>query len=32
VNLERLENDGVDVTAVEVNPTYVTGSAFVRYW
>ena len=31
VNLERLEKDGVDVTAVEVHPTYVTGSAFVRY-
>ena len=31
VNLERLEEDGVDVTAVEVHPTYVTGSAFVRY-
>jgi D-tagatose-1,6-bisphosphate aldolase subunit GatZ/KbaZ len=31
VNLERLENDGVDVSAVEVHPTYVTGSAFVRY-
>ena len=31
MNLERLEKDGVDVTAVEVDPTYVTGSAFVRY-
>jgi len=31
VNLERLQKDGVDVTAVEVHPTYATGSAFVRY-
>jgi sugar/nucleoside kinase (ribokinase family) len=31
VNLERLGKDGVDVKAVEVHPTYVTGSAFVRY-
>ena len=31
VNLERLEKDGVDVKAVEVHRTYVTGSAFVRY-
>ena len=31
VNLDRLSNDGVDVKAVEVNPAYVTGSAFVRY-
>jgi len=31
VNLQRLEKDGVDITAVEVHPTYVTGSAFVRY-
>jgi len=31
VNLERLGKDGVDGKAVEVHPTYVTGSAFVRY-
>ena len=31
VNLDRLSDDGVDVKAVEVNPAYVTGSAFVRY-
>ncbi len=31
VNLDRLSNDGVDIKAVEVNPAYVTGSAFVRY-
>jgi len=31
VNLDRLSSDGVDVKAVEVNPAYVTGSAFVRY-
>src|ERR1035441_1841168 len=30
-NLDRLSDDGVDVKAVEVNPAYVTGSAFVRY-
>jgi D-tagatose-bisphosphate aldolase class II non-catalytic subunit len=31
LNLQRLANDGVDVTAVEVVPGYATGSAFVRY-
>jgi sugar/nucleoside kinase (ribokinase family) len=31
VNPERLSDDGVDVKAVEVNPAYLTGSAFVRY-
>ena len=31
VNLNRLGHDGVDVSAIEVHPTYVTGSAFVRY-
>jgi D-tagatose-bisphosphate aldolase class II non-catalytic subunit len=31
LNLQRLADDGVDVTAVEVVPGYATGSAFVRY-
>jgi D-tagatose-1,6-bisphosphate aldolase subunit GatZ/KbaZ len=31
VNLKRLGDDGVDVRAVEVSPSYPTGSAFVRY-
>ncbi len=31
VNLKRLGDDGVDLTAVEVNAQYPTGSAFVRY-
>ena len=31
VNLERLRADGVDVSAVETDPTHPTGSAFVRY-
>ncbi len=31
VNLERLRRDGVDVSAVALDPDYPTGSAFVRY-
>jgi tagatose kinase len=31
VNLDRLVRDGVDVSAVPVDPDYPTGSAFVRY-
>lgn len=31
VNLDRLSADGVDVSAVAVDPDYPTGSAFVRY-
>ncbi len=31
VNLDRLRADGVDVSAVQVLPDQVTGSAFVRY-
>ncbi len=31
VNLERLEGDGVDISAISVDPDYPTGSAFVRY-
>ena len=31
VNVERLRADGVDVSAIETDPTQVTGSAFVRY-
>jgi D-tagatose-1,6-bisphosphate aldolase subunit GatZ/KbaZ len=31
LNLKRLSDDGVDVTAVEVQPGYATGTAFVRY-
>ena len=31
VNLERLRGDGVDISAVSVDPDYLTGSAFVRY-
>ncbi len=31
VNLERLKGDGVDITAISVDPDYPTGSAFVRY-
>ncbi len=31
VNLDRLRADGVDVSAVAVDPAYPTGSAFVRY-
>ena len=31
VNLKRLSADGVDVSAIRVDPEAVTGSAFVRY-
>ena len=31
INLDRLRRDGVDVSAVDVNDRYPTGSAFVRY-
>src|SRR5262245_15598194 len=31
LNLDRLERDGVDITAISVDPAYPTGSAFVRY-
>lgn len=31
VNLERLQADGVDVSAVAIDRDYPTGSAFVRY-
>jgi sugar/nucleoside kinase (ribokinase family) len=31
INVERLSADGVDVSAISVNPDYPTGSAFVRY-
>lgn len=31
VNLNRLRCDGVDVSAIAVDPNYPTGSAFVRY-
>lgn len=31
VNVERLAADGVDVSAIAVDPSYATGSAFVRY-
>ena len=31
VNLDRLRRDGVDVSAIRVDPDAVTGSAFVRY-
>jgi sugar/nucleoside kinase (ribokinase family) len=31
LNLDRLQRDGVDVSAVTVHPEAVTGSAFVRY-
>jgi len=31
VNLDRLEEDGVDVSGVAIDPNYPTGSAFVRY-
>ncbi len=31
LNLERLRADGVDVRAIETDPTQATGSAFVRY-
>lgn len=31
INLDRLGRDGVDISAVRVDPEAVTGSAFVRY-
>jgi sugar/nucleoside kinase (ribokinase family) len=31
INLERLQADGVDVSAISVSREYPTGSAFVRY-
>ncbi len=31
LNIERLRRDGVDVSAISVDPAEVTGSAFVRY-
>ena len=31
VNLDRLRRDGVDVSAIRIDPDAVTGSAFVRY-
>ncbi|MGJ8583561.1 MAG: tagatose kinase [Marinosulfonomonas sp.] len=31
VNTDRLRQDGVDISAISVDPTYPTGSAFVRY-
>lgn len=31
VNIDRLRADGVDVSAIAVDPDYPTGSAFVRY-
>ncbi|MGU3400505.1 sugar kinase [Brucellaceae bacterium D45D] len=31
LNIERLQGDGVDVSAIAVHPTAATGSAFVRY-
>jgi fructokinase len=31
VNIERLERDGVDVSAITIDPEFPTGSAFVRY-
>jgi len=31
VNIDRLHRDGVDVSAIRVDPEAVTGSAFVRY-
>ncbi len=31
LNVERLQRDGVDVSAIGVHPTAATGSAFVRY-
>jgi sugar/nucleoside kinase (ribokinase family) len=31
VNLKRLRSDGVDVSAIRVDPEAATGSAFVRY-
>lgn len=31
LNIERLQKDGVDVSAIAIHPTAATGSAFVRY-
>lgn len=31
VNLDRLRADGVDVSAISIDPDFPTGSAFVRY-
>ena len=31
VNIERLKRDGVDVSAIAIDPEFPTGSAFVRY-
>ncbi len=31
VNVDRLRRDGVDVSAITVDPNFPTGSAFVRY-
>lgn len=31
LNIERLRHDGADVSAIEITPDAVTGSAFVRY-
>ena len=31
LNLNRLEEDGVDVSAIRIDPDRPTGSAFVRY-
>jgi sugar/nucleoside kinase (ribokinase family) len=31
VNIERLRQDGCDVSGIEIRPDQVTGSAFVRY-
>ncbi|MEZ2128832.1 MULTISPECIES: sugar kinase [unclassified Sinorhizobium] len=31
LNIDRLKHDGVDVSAISIDPEYPTGSAFVRY-
>ena len=31
VNIKRLQRDGVDISAIAVDPDFPTGSAFVRY-
>lgn len=31
INIERLQRDGVDVSAIQISPDHATGSAFVRY-
>ncbi|MCB1468756.1 MAG: sugar kinase [Rhizobiaceae bacterium] len=31
VNLDRLKQDGVDISGIAIDPEYATGSAFVRY-